>query len=262
MIPSIRGAALAAALMLFVVLGPVPGPSQLPQGDVVMTTDTTCYRPGDLVHITATGWAGVPSIGDFPQTFWAIANASGDPIFETANFLQAVGSFSGTLEGTWNQTYRRVFGGQPPTGTPVPPGTYVIWFYELTPPNETPPDWVVPATIEIGDCGGGLPAETVTVRLVPRTLNLKSEGKWVTAHVSVANATAADIDPATLTLQGVSVDWSHITSNDTLMAKFDRAAFASTVAPGDAVVVTLVGRWTDGGSFTATDTIRVIQPGR
>lgn len=261
MIPTIRGASLAA-LLLLVILGPVPGPSQLPQGDVVMGTDKPCYGPGEPVQITATGWAQMPGIGDFPQIFWAVTNASGDSVFETFNPFGVVGGFNGTLNGTWNQTYRRLFGDQPPTGTPVPPGTYVIWFYELTPPNETPPDWVVPATIEVGDCEGGLPAATVTFRLVPRTLNLKSEGKWVTAHIAVANATAADIDPATLTLQGVSFAWSHLTSNESLMAKFDRAAFARTVTPGEAVVVTLAGRWIDGGSFTATDTIRVIQPGR
>lgn len=176
---NLRAAVLVAGLV-FSSLGLVPWPSQLPQGDVVMSTDKPCYRPGEPVHIMATGWAGVPSIGDFPHVFWAITNASGDPVFETANMLDAVGSFNGTLNGTWNQTYRRLFGGQPPTGTPVPAGTYVIWFYELAPPNEPPPDWVVPAEIDIGDCGSALVVDAggpyLTAEGAPAKLAARVEG--------------------------------------------------------------------------------------
>ena len=102
----------------------------------------------------------------------------------------------------------------------------------------------------------------VSARVEPRTLNLKSKGNWVTAFLTTRNASAADLDTRNLTLNGVSVAWFVLSWNGTLVAKFDRAAFASTLAPGDSVKVTLTGRWRDGGTFTATDTIRVIRPGR
>jgi hypothetical protein len=154
-------------------------PSTLPIGAVVMSTDKACYLPGEPVAITATGWAGVPSIGDFPWIFWAIEDASGGPVFETMNMLDAIGSFNGTLTGTWDQAYRLLFGGNL-TGQ-VPNGTYVIRFYELPPLGGSPPDWVDPATIEIGDCGGEVEA---TIDFDPDTLNPKSKGKWVSPCTS------------------------------------------------------------------------------
>ncbi len=46
-----------------------------------------------------------------------------------------------------------------------------------------------------------------------------------------------------------------------LVAKFDRAAVAATLALGTEEVL-LTGRWIDGTPFTATDTVRVIRPGK
>ena len=110
-----------------------------------------------------------------------------------------------------------------------------------------------------GPCG---PSQKVSFHLEPETLNLKSNGRWVTAYLATENASFADIDAKYLRLNGVAVAWSAVLWNHGLMAKFDRAAFAATLAPGDAVTVTLTGRWRDDGTFTATDTIRVIKPGR
>jgi len=110
-----------------------------------------------------------------------------------------------------------------------------------------------------GDC----PTTTanVTLRVEPRTLNLKSKGQWVNAQITVNGATAADVDLASLRLNGVPAarTW---TWGSTITAKFDRGRLEGTLAPGNAVSVTLTGTWRDGGTFTATDTIRVIRPGR
>lgn len=148
---SLAGIFLIMAIVLaqpFVDMAPMQ--SVLPEGEVIMSTDKPCYRPGEFVHITATGWATVPSVGDFPYIFWAITNASGDHVFEAFNPFLAIGGINGTLNGTWNQTYR-LFGGKPPSGMPVPPGSYTIWFYEIPPPNETIPSWI-PEEIIIGEC--------------------------------------------------------------------------------------------------------------
>ncbi len=106
------------------------------------------------------------------------------------------------------------------------------------------------------------PARTVRFDLHPDTLNLRSRGRWVTAYVATEDGGARDIDQRSMALNGVPVSWTRVLDDATLMAKFDRAAFARTVQPGDAVVVTLTGEWRDGSSFTATDTIRVIRAGR
>ena len=92
-------------------------------------------------------------------------------------------------------------------------------------------------------------------------MNLKSNGNWITARIEVDRASPADIESTSLTLNGVPAAWVHLVHNETLMAKFDRAAFAATVSIGENLVI-LEGRWKDGGAFRATDTIRVIRPGR
>lgn len=108
----------------------------------------------------------------------------------------------------------------------------------------------------------GEPCETRRVRLDfdPDTLNLRSRGKWVTAYLVAEDASTADVDPQSLRLNGIAPAWAR-TSDGTLVAKFDRAAFAGTVQPGEEVLVTLTGRWKDGSPFTATATIRVIHTG-
>jgi len=104
-------------------------------------------------------------------------------------------------------------------------------------------------------------SRTASLRVEPRTLNLKSKGQWVTATVTVDGATAADVDLSSLELNGVPAAWARRLSDTALLAKFDRAAVAETLAPGN-VTLTLAGKWTDGGTFTATDTVRVIRQGR
>ena len=104
-------------------------------------------------------------------------------------------------------------------------------------------------------------ARNVALRVEPRTLNLKSRGTWVTAQVTVDGASAADVDLASLELNGVPAAWARRLNDTALLAKFDRQRFAATLAPGQ-VTITLAGMWTDGGGFTATDAIRVIRPGR
>jgi len=106
------------------------------------------------------------------------------------------------------------------------------------------------------------PSPSVSLRLEPRTLNLRSQGRWVNAQIAVENATSNDIDSASLALNDVPAARVEVQNNTTLMAKFDRQAFGATVRPGESVVVTLTGRWRDGGAFTATDVIRVTSPGK
>ena len=123
--------------------------------------------------------------------------------------------------------------------------------------------WVgaqTPGKAYVFTCGPRSEAR-VSLQVDPKTLNLKSNGNWITARIEVDRASPADIESTSLTLNGVPAAWVHLVHNETLMAKFDRAAFAATVSIGEILVI-LEGRWKDGGAFRATDTIRVIRPGR
>jgi hypothetical protein len=83
----------------------------------------------------------------------------------------------------------------------------------------------------------------------------------VTAYVIVNGTPVEDIESTSLKLNGVpAARWSY--DGDTLVAKFDRAALAATVQPGEKVLVALTWSWKDGGTLAATDTIRVISTGR
>lgn len=102
---------------------------------------------------------------------------------------------------------------------------------------------------------------SVDLEVKPETLNLKSEGRWVTARLNVTGETADAVDLDSLALSGVTVAWAHILNETAILAKFDRTEFGATLAPGEFVEVTLTGLWSDGAAFAATDVIRVIRPG-
>ena len=230
-------------------------------GEALMSTDKPCYAPGEDVAITATGSAYVIATGYFPIRFWGITNASGDAVFQPLNGQAAIGWLDGTLEGTWDQTYlldtweRR----DPRTGTPVPSGTYTIWFYEVVPEEWRPPGWI-PTDIEIGDCAGG--ALVVTLRVMPRTLNVRSQGWWVTARIDFDDPVAGDVDPQSLTLEGVLAGRVGAGNETTAMAKFPRGDLIAVLPVGSSVEVCVAGALMDGRLFGACDAIRVDDPGR
>ena len=104
-------------------------------------------------------------------------------------------------------------------------------------------------------------ARTVTLDIDPDTLNVKSQGNWITAYLTVENADPADIDASSLVLNdAVPSEWWSVQDNYTLMVKFNRSAVISIVPVADAVDIKVAGIWTDGGSLEAHDIIRVIDP--
>jgi len=255
--------AVLVSMAIVSVAPPNPGPTDgvVGGGDAVMSTDKACYAPGEDVTITATGLAWVPAIGSFPVVFWGITNASGEAVFQPVNALAAIGELDGTLEGTWNQTYlldTYEHGPDPRTGTPVPPGMYTIWFYEVLPEEWRPPGWV-PTDIKIGDCDGD---STATLRVTPRTLDLRSHGQWVTAWLAFSEPVADAVDPASLLLNGIPAARAWVENETTLMAKFHRDELAGVLSTGPSVPLRVSGTLADGRAFEAFDLIRVIDPGR
>lgn len=108
-----------------------------------------------------------------------------------------------------------------------------------------------------------------TIDINPDTLNLKSAGKWITCYIELPQGhNVGDIDVSTVKLNGqvlAAAQPTQIGDYDgdgvaDLMVKFDRSALGLDV--GDAVQMTVTGQLTGGGSFTGSDTIRVISPGK
>jgi len=67
------------------------------------------------------------------------------------------------------------------------------------------------------------------VDINPDTLNLKSNGQWITAYITLLEGyNVEDIDLATVKVDGISAEWSEI-QNGVYMAKFDRAKVRDTL---------------------------------
>jgi parallel beta-helix repeat protein len=107
----------------------------------------------------------------------------------------------------------------------------------------------------------------LTLDIDPNTLNLKSNGRWVTAYITLPEEMkASDIEFDTISLGDgtfeVGGEYGEFDSNE-CMAKFDRSELEDQIgAPNEALELTLTGELTDGTPLSGSDTIRVIRPGR
>jgi len=125
-----------------------------------------------------------------------------------------------------------------------------------------------------------------TVDIDPDTLNLKSNGEWITAYIELPDdCDVNNIDISTVVLTTPSGDTVQVdpiaptTVEDydvddiyDLMVKFDRATVVACMGETDAIddgtgidceiELTIAGELTDGTQFEGTDTIRVIKKGK
>ncbi|UCG93340.1 MAG: T9SS type A sorting domain-containing protein [candidate division WOR-3 bacterium] len=124
------------------------------------------------------------------------------------------------------------------------------------------------------------PAIDAVIDIDPNTLNLKSQGRWVTCYIELAEGyTVEDIDINTVALteiDGQSIgplnregpteidDYDNDGIPD-LMVKFNRQALiailSELVEPPVDVELTVSGELTDGTAFNGSDIIHVICPG-
>jgi hypothetical protein len=113
----------------------------------------------------------------------------------------------------------------------------------------------------------------VCVRFCPRTLNLKSRGKWITAIVRLPKEyNASDVDISSILINGtVPADQRHyiickrwnlivLKFNRTAIIELIKEALNGTVCKEKSVKVllTLTGNFSDGTPFQGKDKIRVI----
>ena len=104
---------------------------------------------------------------------------------------------------------------------------------------------------------------TAGIRITPRTLNLKSRGRWISCKVWLPeDVQAADIDVDSILLEDtVGPAWAKLIEDDQiLLSKFLRAEVQEILEPG-MVELILTGELVDGTKFVGSDTIKVIKRG-
>lgn len=97
------------------------------------------------------------------------------------------------------------------------------------------------------------------IEIHPETLNLKSNGRWVTCIMKLPDyLDESDIDPSTVYLEGTIPAENPVLTGSSLNVKFDRSELEGLLATGDEITLTVTGQLWDGMPFKGTDTIRAI----
>jgi len=102
------------------------------------------------------------------------------------------------------------------------------------------------------------------VRITPKILNIKSHGRWVTAHILLPEPYKEkniDINSVKLWYNGdfVEVDWG-IATKHFLMVKFSRGEVIKMLESEEGKVNLIVTGLVNGIEFYGTDTITIIAP--
>jgi hypothetical protein len=115
---------------------------------------------------------------------------------------------------------------------------------------------------------GSIKYESVpaTVDIRPETLNLKSNGKWITVHITLPEGyNVGNIKPGTVKICNIAAAWSEV-QNNVFMAKFDRALVQATLTgmpdydeSGKLKILTVgvAGELLNGQEFEGKDAVKV-----
>ena len=96
-------------------------------------------------------------------------------------------------------------------------------------------------------------------RIIPRTINLASKGKWITCYIWLPeDYNVADIDPNSVFLEEqIKGELLLVNEEEQVdIVRFNRSEVQGILYVGE-VELTITGQLTDGTVFEASDTIRV-----
>lgn len=112
--------------------------------------------------------------------------------------------------------------------------------------------------VALGLSAGHAWSQEIAIQVSPNTLNLDSEGTWVTVHATIPFS-AVDLGSVTLTANGADVAISsfYADARGDLVTKSSIDAVKGKVDVGSATF-TLSGLSKTGEPFSGSDTIRVI----
>jgi hypothetical protein len=126
---------------------------------------------------------------------------------------------------------------------------------------KTPSVWIVASVVLLAVVAVAGPAcdrsdgqIDIAVTVSPKTLNLASEGVWVTVHADIRYR---DVASVSVKLNEIAVAVTKSDDRGDLVAKFDLDVVKTTLSPGT-VVLELTGKTVDGDSFSGKDVITVI----
>ena len=137
----------------------------------------------------------------------------------------------------------------------------------LPPAQATLTDMVADSSPNVVNASEVVSDEIVVIDIKPETLSSNSKGDWVTCYILPPEGyTAHDIDFTSVTLEGLSAlaEFSGIVDRDgdgiyEAMVKFDRSEVVAMLAGlAGQVELTITGMFSDGVTFSGTDTICVM----
>jgi hypothetical protein len=103
----------------------------------------------------------------------------------------------------------------------------------------------------------------ISARILPRTINLASKGKWITCYIwLLEDYDVADIDPNGIVLEDeIEAESFRVDEQQQIaIVRFSRSEVQGILTTGE-VELTITGQLTDGTVFEATDIIKVIDKG-
>ena len=98
---------------------------------------------------------------------------------------------------------------------------------------------------------------TIAITVSPSVINTTAKGQWVTVHADIPLSV---VDTATVSVNGVAVDWTKADAQGDLVAKFCLDNVLDVIAPPSATL-TLTGRTISNVPFSGTDTVKVVTIG-
>jgi len=100
-----------------------------------------------------------------------------------------------------------------------------------------------------------LAAEEIAISVSPKVINIASASTVVTVHADIPYRLVAG---ASVTLNGIAIDWWKSDNQGDFVAKFQASDVKGIVEPGTTPTLVLEGETVTGGTFSGADVVKVI----